>query len=134
MAGTSLKLIHHRHDMATKAITDHTRKRLWTRADNRCAFPDCGQRLLEPTADKTDDTIVGEECHIIPRKNSSTVASSVCLLSEAERITYAKLIEDRHCFDNIVVMCPTHGTMIDHVPQRYSVAQLLEMKRAPRDC
>jgi hypothetical protein len=30
------------------AISDHTRKRLWTHPDNRCAFPGCEQELLTP--------------------------------------------------------------------------------------
>ncbi len=116
--------------VASKTISDHTRRRLWDRADDRCAFPGCHQRLLEPTPDHSDDTIVGEECHIIAKKNSPTVARAVCLLSDAERTEYAALIEDRHGFENLVLMCRTHSAVIDHVPQSYSVAQVLEMKRS----
>lgn len=56
--------------VASRTISDHTRRRLWDRADDRCAFPGCHQGLLEPTLDRSDDTIVGEECHIIAQKDS----------------------------------------------------------------
>ena len=55
-------------------ISDKTRKLLWGRSGNRCAY--CRQELVMPG--KTDnDSIVGDECHIIakretgPRNNSS---------------------------------------------------------------
>jgi tetratricopeptide (TPR) repeat protein len=119
--------------VASKTISEHTRRRLWDRADDRCAFPGCHQRLLEPTPDHSDDTIVGEECHIVAQKDTPTVARAVSLLSNAERIDYAALIEDRHGFENLVLMCRTHSAVIDHVPQNYSVAEVLEMKSSHQE-
>lgn len=118
-----------RYPMADKTISDHTRKRLWTRAGNRCAFPGCSQRLLEPTADNRDDTIVGRECHIIAQKNSQSVARSVCLLTQPEQDQYAFLIKNRHGFDNLVLMCPTHSAVIDDVSQKYTVAAVRKIKQ-----
>lgn len=114
--------------MASETILDKTRKRLWARSGNRCAFPECEQRLVEPTADRTDDTIVGVECHIVAQKDNPTVARSVSLLTDAEKKLYAHLIEDRHSFENLVLMCGNHSTVIDHVATGYAVAAVLAIK------
>lgn len=122
--------VHYCRLVNSSAITPHTRKRLWARSGNRCAFPSCEQRLVEPTADHAEDTVVGEECHIVARRDSAQVARSVSLLTAEERELYASLIADRNGFENLVLMCRVHSAVIDDVAQRYSVAAVLEMKRA----
>ncbi len=116
--------------VSASGITPHTRKRLWGRSGNRCAFPRCEQRLAEPTRDVTEDTVVGEECHIIAKRDSPTVARSVSLLTPQEKELHAALITDRNGFDNYVLMCRVHSAVIDDIAQGYSVADVLEMKRA----
>jgi len=110
-------------------IGDRTRRLLWGPVA-RCAFPDCGRRLIEPTRDGGDHTNVGVECHIVAQRDSKHVARSPSLLSPAERQTYENLIEDRHGFDNLVLMCAIHAKVIDQVSGGYSVAEVIEMKRA----
>lgn len=117
-------------DVSASGITPHTRKRLWGRSGNRCAFPGCEQRLVEPTRDVAEGTVVGEECHIIAKRDSLKVARSVSLLAPEEKELYAALIADRNGFENYVLMCRVHSAVIDDVAQGYSVADVLEMKRA----
>jgi len=52
---------------------------------------------VEATRDKVEDTVVGEECHIIAKRNSPKVARSIRLLSTQEEEDYAALIADRNC-------------------------------------
>jgi hypothetical protein len=115
--------------VSASGITPHTRKRLWGRSGNRCAFPGCEQRLVEPARDIAEDTVVGEECHIIARRDSPRVARSVSLLTAQEKELYAALIADRNGFENYVLMCRVHSAVIDDIAQSYSVADVIEMKR-----
>jgi hypothetical protein len=111
-------------------IGDHTRKRLWTKAGDRCAFTGCERPLLHPTESGTEDTVVGVECHIVSQKDSPTVARSVSSLTDEERIRWARLIENRHGLPNLVLMCSDHSKVIDDSNQGYSVEVVVEMKRA----
>jgi hypothetical protein len=72
---------------------------------------------------------VAKECHIIARRDSLTVARSPSLLSDAEREQYRERIEHRHSFANLVLMCGVHSDVIDDPAQRYSVADVLAVKR-----
>ena len=112
------------------SIGDHTRKRLWTRARGLCAFPDCDQELLRPTTNRSEDTVVGIECHIVAQRNHPSVARSVSSLTEEERERWATLIERRHSYENLMIMCPTHAKVVDDPAQGYTVEQVVEMKRA----
>jgi len=114
--------------MSASGITDHTRKRLWARSGNRCAFPECEQRLVESTRDAAEDTIVGEECHIVAKRNSGSVARSVSLLSAEERTRHVELVDHRNAFENLVLMCRVHSAVIDDVAQKYSVDDVVAMK------
>jgi tetratricopeptide (TPR) repeat protein len=109
-------------------ISDRTRKRLWTHAGDRCAFPGCDQPLLRSTPDGEAETIVGIECHIVAQRDHPSVARAPCLLTEQEREEFAYLIEDCHGFNNIVIMCGVHSTVIDDPQQGYSVADVAAMK------
>jgi hypothetical protein len=112
-------------------ITVHTRKRLWARSGNQCAYPGCNRELLMPTAAGDDDTIIGKECHIVAQADDDpSVARSPCLLTEEERIEWAQLIEHRHSYANLVLMCGVHSDLIDDPKQQISIAQLVQIKRA----
>jgi hypothetical protein len=84
-----------------------------------------------PTAAGNDDTIVGKECHIVAQTdNDRSVARSPCLLTEEERTEWARLIEHRHTYANLVLMCAVHSDIIDDPKQLVSVAQLVQIKEA----
>jgi hypothetical protein len=106
-----------------------TRKRLWVRSGGRCAFPRCDEQLLEPIEGAEEDTIVGVECHIVAQQDSRTVARSESSLTSEERDRFAHLIEDRHGFANLILMCPRHSVVIDDPRAGYDVATIVEIKR-----
>lgn len=112
----------------SNGITVHTRKRLWARSGAICAFPGCDQALLEQA--EADDTVIGVECHIVPRQDDSNVARAPCLLTNEETVRWQHLIERRNSFDNLVLMCGTHSTLIDDPAQGFSVEDVVGMKRA----
>lgn len=101
------------------------------RSGGRCAFPDCGQDLLEPIEGADEDTIVGIECHIVAREDSPAVARSVSSLTAAEQQEFAGLIADRHGYANLVLMCARHSLVIDdpRAGAGFDVARVVEIKR-----
>ena len=89
-----------------------TVKRLFALSGNRCAFPDCPTRLV----DQDTGTILGEICHIKGEKPT------------AARYDPDQDNEARHGFDNLILMCRNHHKIIDDNPEKYTVADLVEMK------
>lgn len=113
-----------------QGISIQTRKRLWLRSGGRCAFANCGRALVE-AIDDLNDTVVGIECHIVAQQDDpARVARAVSALTPEELVEWQHLIENRHGFPNLVLMCPTHSTIIDDPRGTYSVPQVVEMKRA----
>ncbi len=99
------------------AISLKTRKMLWGRAANRCAFPSCPIELVIDATETDDESLIGEECHIVavnpggPRGNSP--------LTSEQRDKYA----------NLILMCSVHHKVIDDQPRAYTVERLHRMKR-----
>lgn len=50
------------------SITDKTRKKLWAKSGNRCAL--CKEELVAYKEEKSDEVVIGEECHIISNRPS----------------------------------------------------------------
>jgi len=52
-------------DRRHMSITLKTHKMLWGRSGNRCAMPDCRKELVMDATETDDESLIGEECHII---------------------------------------------------------------------
>ncbi|HEY2102740.1 MAG TPA: hypothetical protein VGH08_05770 [Chthoniobacterales bacterium] len=87
-----------------------TIKRLFARSSNRCAFPKCGEAIVQ------GETIVGEICHIKAAN------------SEGPRYDPQQTAAERHGYDNLVLMCGTHHTVIDADEDAYTVEHLTKLK------
>lgn len=99
-------------------LTDADRKRLWVLSGNQCAFVGCRQELVETLAAVSDAVVVGEEAHIVAEAD------------EGPRGNPSMPIGQRNSYGNIILLCPTHHTLIDKKEGRhYSVDLLKEMKR-----
>jgi hypothetical protein len=85
-------------------------KLLFARSGNRCAFPKC----RAPMAVK--DTLIGEVCHIKGARPGSG--------------RYHPGQTERHAYANLILMCPTHHTVIDDDEEAYTVERLLKIKAA----
>ena len=85
-------------------------KILFTRSGNRCAFPKCAAPIV------VDGTLVGEVCHIKGVRPASA------------RHDPNQAPAERHQYQNLVLMCPTHHTVIDDDEDGYTVERLQRIK------
>jgi hypothetical protein len=89
-----------------------TIKRLFAVSGNCCYFPNCNT----PLVDEERGIITGEICHIKGKKPLSP------------RYDSNQSDEERHGFDNLLLMCPIHHTVIDDDTASYSHSRLIEIK------
>lgn len=87
------------------AISERTRKTLWSRARNQCAFPGCLQSLTLDVANassgEADVVVVGQEAHIRAQSVGGPRYDP----------TYPK--DSIDSYENLVLMCANHHTLID---------------------
>jgi len=92
--------------------TGKTIKRLFAVSGNRCAFPGCTATLV------TGNTVTAEICHIKAQSEGGP------------RYDPAQTDEERHGFDNLLLLCPSHHKVVDQNPDEYTVEKLCEIKVA----
>lgn len=87
------------------SVSDQTRKVLWTRAHDRCAFPGCDQALTVNEVDvSTGDgyvAVVGEQAHIRSSKR------------DGPRHDPEYASDKLDSYENLILLCSTHHTRID---------------------
>jgi hypothetical protein len=88
-----------------------TIKRLFALSNNQCAFPDCSVPIVEQSGTPT-----GVVCHICARSKGGP------------RFDAKQTDEQRHAFENLILMCARHSKLIDSEPQRYTVDLLHDLK------
>lgn len=92
------------------AITPTTIKRLYTKSNNRCAYPGCRAPII------VDQTLVGEMCHIRARRKGPRFDPT---LSPAQR----------DAFDNLLLLCRTCHKVVDSAPDKYPPELLVDFKQ-----
>lgn len=100
------------------SISPRTRKMLWGRAANRCAFPECRSELIIDETEVDEAFLLGMECHI--------AADS----SDGPRGDDALRLEERDTYPNLIILCPNHHRTVDAQRHAYTVERLREMKQA----
>lgn len=96
------------------AITDKTRKILWGRSGNLCAF--CKARLVLHASQEDRESVVGDECHIVsgapggPRHDPNFPPAEIDSL------------------DNLLLLCRVHHKLIDDQAETFSAVSLRELK------
>jgi HNH endonuclease len=96
------------------AITDKTRKILWGRSGNRCAI--CRRELVIDATPADDESVVGEECHIISGRGQGPRYDGG--VPEGR-------IDDA---DNLVLLCRVHHKMVDDQCETYTAGLLRNLK------
>jgi hypothetical protein len=109
-------------------ISLKTRKRLWANAGGYCSYPGCPQRLLLPIDDDEGEVVVGEEAHIVSQKE--TGARSPQSLTDDERDRWSSLIQDRHGYQNLILLCGIHHKLIDGDVGNHPVGRVVDLKQA----
>ena len=95
-----------------KAPSAATIKRLFAVSGNICAFPKCTAPLVDAASGK----VTGRVCHI---KAASP---------GGPRYDPGQTDEERHGFENLMLMCGTHHDVIDADEESYTVERLKELK------
>lgn len=101
------------------AISEKTIKILWSNAAGICSFRGCNEKLsVEEAAEVTPYTI-GEMAHIKGNRPGSN------------RYDIEQPAIERDSYENLILLCPTHHTLIDKVENVdiFNVEILHEMKR-----
>jgi hypothetical protein len=94
-----------------KEPTNQTIKRLFARSGNTCAFPGCRIAIVEDSG-----IITGEICHINAQSPNGP------------RYDPNQTDEQRHGYDNLILLCDRHHKIADAQPNIYDVQALKEMK------
>jgi hypothetical protein len=94
-------------------ISDADLKRLWGRAAGRCSYPSCGEELVK-YLDPANVPILGEMAHVIAHS------------ADGPRGTKGKERDDSYA--NLILLCPTHHTLIDTAPAKFPSEMLHEWK------
>ncbi len=89
-----------------------TVKRLFSVSGNRCAFPRCLNLLT------VGGKVVGRIAHIRARSLGGP------------RHDLAQADDERHAFENLILLCPIHHDVVDADPDAYTVERMLKMKAA----
>lgn len=96
------------------SISDKTRKILWGLSGNRCAF--CRQGLVIDATAQDDQSVVGDECHIVSPKN----------LGPRHRPETPPEVLDGP--DNLILLCQVHHKMVDDQLETYTIEMLKTLK------
>jgi hypothetical protein len=94
-------------------ISHKTIKLLWASAAGRCSYPGCQENLV-PLLKKSASTVVGEMAHVIGRTASAARND-------------AKVGGD-DSYENLILLCPTHHTLIDKADKDFPVDLLKQWK------
>lgn len=96
------------------AITDKARKILWARSGNRCAI--CWRELVSESTEVDDETIIGEECHIVAREVNGPRGNSPLPIDERDKPA------------NLILLCRNHHKEIDDQLNTFTVKVLNKIK------
>ncbi|MCF7353432.1 HNH endonuclease signature motif containing protein [Vibrio sp. CK2-1] len=101
------------------SITNKSIKLLWSNAAGRCSFRSCGERLSVEEAEGVTPYTLGEMAHIKGNKPGSN------------RYDVEQSAIERDSYENLILLCPTHHTLIDKAENEavFSIELLHEMKR-----
>lgn len=99
--------------VATVGITDRDRKILWSKAHGLCAI--CHSPLVEDATEADRDAVIGEEAHIVSRSPGGPRGGQI-----------DQALVDAN--ENLILLCPTHHTLVDSQPEAWPVAKLRALK------
>lgn len=87
---------------------------LWGRAANRCAM--CRKELVAAATETDDESITGDEAHIVAESPDGPRGKSPLTR------------EERNRYDNLLLLCKTEHKQVDDQPGTYTVDVLLNIK------
>lgn len=100
--------------------SQRTIKILFAQSGNQCAEPDCNQPVVEAATEQSDDEVIAQIAHIYASSDDGPRGKPD--LTEAER--------DRP--SNLLLLCPTHHTIVDKQHESYPAELLVQWKAIHR--
>lgn len=100
----------------SRNYSSKTIKILFATCMNECAHPDCTTPIIQPKTELSDAAVIGHIAHIFAASNDGPRGKAS--LSEA----------DRNLPDNLLLLCPTHHSVVDKQHETYPAAMLLGWK------
>lgn len=100
--------------MKRHPISSKTLKRLFAASGGFCAFPECNTRLV----DEKSGALIGEMCHI----NATSPGGP--------RYDPTLSHEERNNDENLIILCPTHHSLIDQDAETYTSEKLIAFKKS----
>jgi len=97
------------------SISSKIRKLLWGRSGNCCAI--CKKELILNHTAKDDESIVGDECHIISKVSNGPRYDS----------NFSKNKIDH--YDNLILLCKVHHKIVDDQENTFTPNKLYEIKK-----
>lgn len=98
------------------SISERDIKLLWGRAAGRCSFPGCKMKLSQDKNHTSDSFPLGVQAHIVGENRNAARGKSPLSMKE------------RNSYFNLILLCPTHHTIIDKNPEDYPIEKLHIMK------
>ena len=98
-------------------ISESDTKRLWGKAAGHCSFPACGLDCL-PFLDVSFPTVIGEMAHVIAQSTRGPRGAR-----EVGNDTYS----------NLILLCPTHHTLVDKAPEGKYTQEMLSQWKAEHE-
>lgn len=89
-------------------------KLLWGRAASRCSM--CKHNLTQDKTTVSESFALGEQAHIVSEELDGPRGASILTADE------------RNCYSNLILLCPTCHTLVDKNPQDYPVEKLHLLK------
>jgi len=105
------------------SISDKDSKALWGKAAGRCSIPNCRKELTLDKELANEIILFGEMCHIVGEKNNI----------DSPRGLHIMPLKDRNKYENLILLCCNHHTIIDKDVDYYTIEKLLEIKKIHED-
>jgi len=99
------------------AIPPRDQKILCTRSGNRCALSDCHKELVKNKTENDPESMIGVMAHIKGEKEG------------ASRYDPNMTDKERQSYENLILLCGSCHKIIDDQPNKYTVEELLQIKR-----
>lgn len=91
-------------------------KKLFSRSAGRCGFPGCRLECVVGATAVDASAVIGEIAHIVAHGDAGPRADP------------SLSVKARDCYENWILLCPTHHEIVDVQPNSYTVADLRTWK------
>ena len=104
-------------ERSKRNYSQKTKRVLDIQSLNQCAYPECTNTLVEPGTEKSGPVVTGHRCHIY------------AINPGGPRWKEGFTNEELNSPENLILLCPTHHTLVDGQPETYTAEKLKQWKQ-----